>query len=393
LNGINFKAMKILLIGGTGVLSSAVTNEAIKKGISVTMINRGHRRNLIPNNVVLITADKDQKQIISESLKNQKFDAIIDFLCYTKTQLEESFNFYSKYTSQYFFISSGAVYNNSIKGVFDESHPKVSPLWNYSVDKWACEQSLIDLAHKSSTNYTIIRPAITYGNTRIPYGIAPSYGFHWTLILRILSNKPIIRWNKGQNCRNMTRVEDFAVGLVGLIGNPKAYNEAFNICGDETPTYNDVLNVLSEYTNHPVQTADISSEFYAQEVPSRSGEILVGRSIDAVNSNQKIKDAVPEFRQTIFLKEGIYKTLDAYKNNNYQNGIDWKFDAQCDRIAKKWNKLHKIKPAYKIGFVDYLGNATIKNRYTYYQEFYADNRFAKFIFRVINKLVYILSSK
>lgn len=137
--------------------------------------------------------------------------------------------------------------------------------------------------------------AAVYGLRRIPYGISPQYGYHWTLAARILNNKPIIRWNGGINRCNMMRVEDFAVGAVGLIGNPSAYNEAFNICGDETPSFNDVLDCLSELTGKIVKTVDIDSAFYAKEVPKRAGEILGGRSIDSINSNEKIKAAVPSY--------------------------------------------------------------------------------------------------
>lgn len=164
-----------------------------------------------------------------------------------------------------------------------------------STCRWNGNLSSSTVAAKTDVKYTVIRPCVTYGDTRIPYGISPQYGYHWTLAARILNNKPIIRWNGGINRCNMMRVEDFAVGAVGLIGNPSAYNEAFNICGDETPSFNDVLDCLSELTGKIVKTVDIDSAFYAKEVPQRAGEILGGRSIDSINSNEKIKAAVPSY--------------------------------------------------------------------------------------------------
>jgi len=327
--------MNLLIIGGTGVLSSAVTAEALRKGIEVTMINRGRRR--IPEGVDLIKADKDNLDLIAMQLEGRTFDAVMDFLCYTDAQTENSVRFYSKYTRQYFYISSCAVYNTELlKGKMgNEESPKVLPIWKYSVDKWASEQKIENMFKGMDVNYTIIRPCVTYGDTRIPYGISPGYGYHWTLCARILAGKPIITWNNGKNRCNMTRVEDFAVGVVGLIGNPKAYGEAFNVCGDQVPTFRDVLDVLSEYLHKDVITVDIASEFYANEMPNRSGEILGGRSMDAINSNAKLKDAVPDFGQTYSLKDGIFMTLDAYKSLNYQYGIDWMFDADTDRNNKR----------------------------------------------------------
>ena len=363
--------MNILIIGGTGVLSSAVTAEALRQGIAVTMINRGKRK--IPEGVELIKSDKDDLEYIATQLDGRTFDAVMDYLCFTDSQTERSVQFYTKYTKQYFYISSCAVYNTELLAgkMADEDSPKVLPIWKYSVDKWASEQKIVKMFEGSDVKYTIIRPCVTYGDTRIPYGISPMYGYHWTLAARILAGKPIITWNEGKNRCNMTRVEDFAVGVVGLIGNEKAYGEAFNVCGDETPTFREVLDVISQYLHKEVITVDVSSEFYAKEIPSRAGEILGGRSIDTINSNAKLKAAVPAFRQTFSLTEGIYKTLDAYKSQRYQHGIDWKFDADTDRTISKWCKIQGIRLDKKsTSIVDYLGNVTIKDRIRYWFVFH-----------------------
>lgn len=207
-------------------------------------------------------------------------------------------------------------------------------MWNYSINKWKSEEFLMSLIGGTDVKYTIVRPCITYGDTRIPYGIAPQYGYHWTLVSRIIHGKPLIRWNEGKNRTNMMRVEDFAVGVMGLIGNPKAYNEAFNICGDEAPTFNDVLEELSKLVKVRPKIVDIDSTFYAKELPYRAGEILGGRSIDALNSNEKIKSVVPDFKQSIYLKEGLELTYKSYIENNYQCGIDWKFEGETDQVIK-----------------------------------------------------------
>ena len=374
------------------MLSSAVTAEALRNGISVTMINRGKRR--IPEGVELIKADKDDIQSITKALEGRTFDAVMDYLCYTVAQTEKSARFYMKYTKQYFYISSCAVYDTaSLNGqASDEESKKVLPIWQYSVDKWESEQKIEALFKGSDVNYTIIRPCVTYGDTRIPYGISPAYGYHWTLCARILAGKPIITWNDGKNRCNMTRVEDFAVGVVGLIGNPKAYGEAFNVCGDEAPTFKEVLDVLSDYLHKEVVTVDVSSEFYAKELPNRAGEILGGRSIDTINSNAKLKAAVPVFEQNYFLMEGIKKTLDAYKTQDYQYGIDWTFDGDTDRIVKKWCKYNGIdNDHYKTVFVDYLGTADNKGKRDYRIALNADTLTVK-LYRKI-QIVYELPGR
>lgn len=383
--------MHILLIGGTGVLSSAVTDAAMKKGINVTMINRGSRR--IPDGVELIKANCFDYDHVRKCLLGRRFDAIIDFLCYTDLQTSQSFNLYKEFTNQYFYISSCAVYDTRLGEICHEDSPKVLPMWKYSVDKWASEQHLQKLVEGTDVKYTIIRPCVTYGDTRIPYGISPQYGYHWTLAARILAEKPIIRWNGGINRCNMTRVEDFAVGVVGLIGNPVAYNEAFNVCGDETPSFNDVLEAMAEYLGKEPVVFDLTSSEYALEIPQRKGELLGGRSIDAICSNIKIKNTVYGFKQNTLLKEGIRKTLDAYKCQNYQLGIDWAFDADTDRIISKYCKKKGINPRkYKIGFVDYLGNAKNKDRFAYWISYHNKNVAVIFLRKCIT-LTLIIKNK
>lgn len=382
--------MNILIIGGTGVLSHAVVQEALKQGINVAMINRGRRKNLIPKGVELIMSDKNDRKVIQESLRGRYFDAVMDFLCFTDDETTNSFNFYSHYTKQYFFISSCAVYNTALGGVCNEDSPKVLSIWNYSVNKWESEKHLIKLASQTDVKYTIIRPSVTYDDTRIPYGISPQYGFHWTIVARILSGKPIIRWNGGINRCNMMRVEDFAIGVVGLIGNPKAYNEVFNICGDETPSFNDVLETLSRLTNKEIKTIDVPSAFYANELPEQAGEILGGRSLDSLNSNEKIKSVVPNFKQTIFLYEGMQMTYQAYIKQNYQHGIDWKFEGDTDRVILHWCKKNNIPfNQLNLRFIDYLNNAGWKEESTYYLAFHRnrfDIRLLKYFARLMRKI-------
>jgi hypothetical protein len=185
----------------------------------------------------------------------------------------------------------------------------------------------------------------------------------------------------------MMRVEDFAVGVVGVIGNDKAYNEAFNICGDETPSWNEVLTIVEEYLQTMAIRVNVTSNFYAEQLPNRAGEILGGRSIDSFNSNDKIKSVVPEFKQNISIKEGIYRTIDAYKTQNYQHGIDWAFDAETDRIIKTWCKREGISTKdMNLRFVDYLGNATLLDRIQYSKIRYNDNKFRLSIWKIIHRL-------
>lgn len=375
--------MKILLVGGTGVISSAITAEAMRQGHTIYMVNRGRRP--IPEGCVLIKSDRADYSRIADQIGSEHFDAICDFLCYGPQQVAASFNFYRKYTRQYFFISTCEVYDHT-KGLgFAEDGPKVNPIWAYSVNKWASEEKLMSIAKDSGVAYTIVRPAITYGDTRIPYGISPAYMYHWTFVERIKAGKPIITWNEGANFGNMMRVEDFATAFVPLIGNPRAYNEAFNICGDETPTFSAVISAMESFIGKKAKTIDIDAQFYAANMPERAGELLAGRAVNAKNSNQKVKGLVPEWKQTIGVQQGIRMTLNAYLKQEYQKGIDWTYDAQCDRIIAKWCKRNGISTdGLNLEFCDYLHNATSQQKREYWLEFNKDVFYVSLYLRANN---------
>ncbi|MBO7125223.1 MAG: NAD-dependent epimerase/dehydratase family protein, partial [Bacteroidales bacterium] len=216
-----------------------------------------------------------------------------------------------------------------------EESELINPVWDYSINKVKCEEKLKELCEKNNLIYTIVRPAVTYGNTRIPYGITPPYGYHGTLIHRMLSKKPIILWDDGEAYSTITHVEDFAYGLVGIIGNVEAYNQVYHIVGDERVQWKKVIELMGEILGVTPITLSVSKEKLAEEIPSRKGEILGGRGINQLLDNTKIKKTVKGFGTRISLKDGMTRTIEYYKDNKYLKGIDYGFDGDWDRIVKK----------------------------------------------------------
>lgn len=382
--------MKVLIIGGTGILSSAVVDECVNRGYNVTMLNRGRRKLFINPKVRLIKCDIHDEGLVKQLLGGTHYDCVIDFLIYTIDQLKYSLNLLGDISNQYVFISSTAVYNTDIAGILKEDAEKVQKDWKYSKNKYDCEQYLIKYCNEHNINYTIIRPGVNYGNTRIPYGMYPSIGRHWTIIGRILSGKPIITWNGGTNRHNLTRVEDFAKGAASLLGNPKASNEAFNVVGDGVYTWMEVLTTISDILKVPLYTIDIPVPFYANELSDleQRDHLIGGRSKNCMTSNEKLKSIAQDFQQSFSLKEGIEKTINFYKEHDYLGGIDYGYEGNIDRIIEKYQKTLKSQK-YRLGFKDYLGASgkiKIQHMMQYYRERYRDTIIIKVI-RKINNLI------
>lgn len=385
--------MKLLIIGGTGILSTAVVKEAIDKGIDVTMVNRGHNKAFINAKAELIIGDvRNNPDDIKRKLKNRHFDTVIDFLIWNKEQLDLSLSLFSDITEQYIFISSAQAYNTSIKGILTEESSKCQPLWKYSINKCKAEEYLKEYCLEHKINYTIIRPGVNYGSTRIPYGMFPMIGYHWTLVERIKAGKIIPTWNHGENRLNLTRVEDLAQGTIGLVGNKNAYNEDFNVVGDNVYSWKDVLTTLGEILGVKVNTIDLPVDYYASELDGDEKEgLLGGRALDLICSNKKLKEAYPEFHAKYDLKNGLQMTLQAYMDNNYYQGIDYTYEGKTDRIINKYLKTSKKHGEIIQRFINYpIGKKSIHNWITYGESYYAKEYAIKFCIKILKKLLKIV---
>ena len=380
--------MKVLIIGGTGILSSAVVGECINKGYDVTMINRGKNTLFINPKATLIKCDIYDTNAVRKNLDGKHYDSVIDFLVRTKKEIEYSISLFGNIADQYIFISSAQAYNTSIKGVLTEQSELTQSLWAYSVNKVICEKYVEKKCKELNRFYTIIRPGVNYGNTRIPYGMFPFIGSHWTMVSRIKAGKPIITWNKGQNRLNLTRVEDFAEGSVGLIGNPKAYNDVFNVVGDYVYSWQEVLDTLGQLIGCEVETIEIPVEFYANELDGDTREgLLGGRANDLVCSNEKMKSVVPYYKTRFTLEDGLRQTLDFYQNNDFYMGFDYNWDGETDRVIK--NYLESINKDFRpfVKFVNYENKGIIDDNYRQYKNgYYKNNKKNEFKRIIYSKL-------
>ena len=356
-------------------MSRAVAERAVADGHSVTVINRGRRGKV--QGCETVVSDERNFDRIEKALADRHFDIVIDFLVFNREDSVSSFAFYSKRCDHYILVSSCFVYDFARGGVMDEGFPRGLACWKYSAGKCEAEDALVQMTRKSLCNYTIVRPFVTYGDTRIPYSLAPAHGQDWTLVFRALSGKPLLSWDGGTGCCNIMRVEDFCDGLFGLLMNPEAFGEAVNVCGDETPRWKDVILAVERAAGIEIPVLDLPKEFIQSHYSERSEEIA-GRSFKAFASNAKLKRLVPSFRQTLSLQDGIARTIAAYRENGFGNGVDWSFDAKCDEVLNAWSR--QIGERKRFGFVNYLKTSPVPS-YVNYLNGKTEIGFAQRIFR------------
>lgn len=136
--------MKVLFIGGTGVISEGVSRVAVERGIDLYLLNRGRRNLFFPNGAQLIQGNIRDPQSISAALGNHHFDVVVDWVAYNRDHVRTDLELFRDRTDQYIYISTASAYQKPVMDYWiTESTPLANPYWQYSRDKIAGEELLM----------------------------------------------------------------------------------------------------------------------------------------------------------------------------------------------------------------------------------------------------------
>ena len=368
--------MNVLLLGGTGTLSFEVLNLSLKKGYNVTIINRGNNNKFVDKRVHILKADLYNADAIMAVISNNTYDVVVDFFSRKASDIARLFPVFSGICKQYMFISTACVYDRTKLGDFPitENTEKPNMGWSYSIQKYEAEILLRKLCSEKTCCFTIVRPYITYNEKRIPFGITPAnYGYHRTIIERILEGKPMFVWGNGSMRTTVTHTTDFAKGVIGLFLNDKAKNEDFHVTTEESHTVMEILLELYKQLGKEPNIVNCSNEDIEYSLPSFKGMLEGDRSLNAVFDNTKIKVAIPWLTFDVSLSDGISKIL-AYYNESKEFLYDYQYDAQVDKLLSG--------KGLKLSYVQYRGgHAGHRLEYILYR--YFPQRLAKKIVSVL----------
>jgi nucleoside-diphosphate-sugar epimerase len=330
--------MKVLFIGGTGFISTAVSRMAIELGMELYLLNRGIRATEIPG-AHQLTGDINNLESMRNALKDLNFDVVVDWIAFTPEDIERDLQVFRGRTKQFVFISSASAYQKPpVNYVITESTPLKNPYWDYSRNKIASEELLMKAYREEDFPVTIVRPSYTY-NTYLPIAIG---GFGcYTLADRMLNGKPIIVHGDGSSLWVNTHAEDFAKGFLGLLGNEKAIGQAFHITSDEVLTWNQIYQTIADELGVEAKMIHIPSDFIVKVVPRLTGDLLGDKTWSVVFDNSKIKSFVPEFQATISFREGIRRTLEWFAADEKRQRIDEQVNSEMDQIIKAYNEVYR----------------------------------------------------
>jgi nucleoside-diphosphate-sugar epimerase len=324
--------MKVLFIGGTGIISTASTRLAAERGVAITLLNRGHRSADLPANVRLLTADVTDEAAMIEALGPQQFDAVVDWVAFTPADVERDIRLFRDRTRQFIFISSASSYQRPVAHyLITESTPLANPYWQYSRDKIACEELLMKAYREKGFPMTIVRPSLTYGDSQIVLAVN-SWRKSYTAVDRMRRGKKVIVPGDGSSLWVITHNSDFAEGLVGLLGHQQAIGHAFHITSDEVMTWDQFYRITAQAAGVEAQIVHIASDFLGAVLPDEVGSLTGDKASSVVFDNTKIKRFVPGFCAKVPFAQGIQRTIDWFDANPSRKEIDESSNASWDKL-------------------------------------------------------------
>jgi nucleoside-diphosphate-sugar epimerase len=326
--------MKVLFIGGTGLISSACAALALQHGIDLYILNRGQsKKYAIPAGATLLVGDiRNDSAGVATLLKRHQFDSVVDWVAYTPSHIEQDLHIFAGQTRQFVFISSASAYQKPLMHYrVTEDTPLANPYWQYSRDKIACEELLMRAYRERGFPALIIRPSLTYGPSQIPLSLN-SWQHPWTAIDRMRRGQKIIVPGDGTSLWTLTWNGDFAKGFVPLLGREQLAGQAFHITSDEVLTWNQIYLEAAHAAGVEPQIVHVSSDLIAAFWPHGVGSLIGDKANSVVLDNGKIKRFVPEFVATVPWAVGVRRALAWFEADPARQTIDYEMNALWDKI-------------------------------------------------------------
>jgi nucleoside-diphosphate-sugar epimerase len=293
-------ALKVLFIGGSGVISSACSWLAVERGIDLYVLNRGTtQRRPLPEQATVLRGDIRDPAAAARALGDREFDAVVDWVAFTPEQVQADLDLLRGRTGQYVFISPASAYQTPPARLpVLESTPLRNPFWRYSRDKIACEDLLVHAYRDEGFPATIVRPSHTYDKTLVPFDGG------WTVLGRMRQGKPVVVHGDGTSLWTLTHHADFARGFVPLLGHPRTIGDVFHITSGDVLTWDQIASTLAAAAGLTARIVHVPSDAIAAADPEWGAGLLGDKAHSMVFDNSKLRAVVPGYLATIPFEQG-----------------------------------------------------------------------------------------
>lgn len=330
--------MKALFIGGTGLISTAVSALAIERGWELTLLNRGKRS--VMQGAQVIQVDINDDEAVKKALQGKNYDVVVEWIAFKPERVKRDIELLRGKCGQYILISSGAAYERPQRShIITESTSLNNRYWQYGRDKRMCEEVALAAYREFDFPVTIVRPSLTYGDAQIPFAMG-SWQHPWSLVQRMLDDKPIVVHGDGTGLWTMTHNSDFAKGFVGLMGRRQAIGEAYHITSDEVLTWDEIAMIIGAAVGKTPTLVHCTSQQIARFMPGDAAGLLGDKSTCAIYDNTKIKRLVPDFICTVPFEEGVRRGVEYFRAHPDLRTIDEAWNSSIDALVEADSNFH-----------------------------------------------------
>jgi nucleoside-diphosphate-sugar epimerase len=242
--------MDVLIIGGTGLISSEIVRLLVDRGHDLTLYNRGETDADIPD-VTTIHGDRTDHSQFEDQLSAIDVDCVIDMYCMTPADAESAVDTFGGRIDQYVFCSTVDVYRSPPETYpITEDHPRMHPegTRGYAPDKAVCER-VFERAHdQGAFDLTTIRPGYTYGEGR---GLLTTLGFGLAIVARLRRGDPVVVHGDGTALWGACHRDDVARAFANIVGNEDARGEDYHLTSEEWMPWNQYVRCIADAAGAP----------------------------------------------------------------------------------------------------------------------------------------------
>ncbi len=328
--------MKILIIGGSGLISTAITRRLVERGSdALTLYNRGQTTPRFDTPVTAIHGDRTNFATFEPQIQAAgNFDVVIDMCCYHPAEAESVVRALRGRVGQYIFTSTVDVYSKPAARypITEAAERQPDPAFAYAYEKARCEE-ILERAHASGDlPVTIIRPAYTYGESR---GILHSLGGRTTYIDRIRQGQPIIVHGDGQSLWGSCYIDDVARTFVNAAGNRATLGQAYHVTGEEWLTWNQHHQQVAAALDAPTpKLVHIPATLLARAVKAAAWVELNFQYNNIFDNAAAHRDL--DFHYTVPWQEGVRRTVAWLDEHDAVES--YTADPVYDRMIAAWER-------------------------------------------------------
>lgn len=361
--------MKVLIIGGMGLIGGAITEAAVKANHDVTVLSRRAPFEKWRDLSVTYLQGNWKDDAFAEEAVADYFDVIVDTQIFDEKQILRSMGIINNHCKHFIYISTDSVYAHPSKNLSEDREIDLEDLhWDYGIKKRKAELYLLSHSDEFSFRWSVIRPTLTFGNTRIPVGFSSKRGTY-NLIDRIEEQKPIIRFDNPVSRHSLCHVSIFGEASVRLFLNEKAYGRFFHISDDYSYTYDEIFETIEAVVGKKGRFVYSDTKLLKKYSPSVYDEMIYDKNPEFTLDNSNIKALCPELNFHPNLDEIMYETIMYLRSRKEVGEDDSDYDKLTDLLLMKGNYvdseskqivsdyLEQLPESYKNEIANYGKNA------------------------------------